>query len=388
MAATTLSPAAEAVRLTRDLLALRTVNPPGDEAAAIALLGRRLEGAGFTTRLVELAPGRPSLVARLEGQDAEAPALGFTGHVDVVPLGEVPWRHDPWAGETAGDRLFGRGAADMKGGVAAMVVAACHMARQSDRRAGLELVLTAGEETGCAGARRIVETPGSLGRVGALVVGEPTGLEPKLGHRGVIWLRLRFSGRTAHAAMPEEGDNALLKAARAALLLAEHDFGGVRHAGLGRPTLNVGRLEGGLNLNSVPDAAVLGVDVRPIPGQTGAGVAAELGRLLPEAKIELLADCPPLWSEAGAEWLDQVTRRCTALTGRAGTPGPVPFATDGGYLTPAYGGVPTVILGPGETEQAHKTDEWCSLTRIEQATELYLDLAQRWCRQGDGIRQP
>jgi len=369
---------AEAVRLTRRLLACRTVNPPGDEAAAVALLGGLLEEVGFATRLVELAPGRPNLVARLDGADADAPALGFTGHVDVVPLGELPWRRDPFAGECQGDRLFGRGSADMKGGVAAMVAAARQLARER-RRAGLELVLTAGEETGCAGARRIVETPGSLGRVGALVVGEPTGLQPKQGHRGVVWLRLRFKGRTAHASMPEAGDNAVLKAARAAVLLAAHDFGGVAHPGLGRPTLNIGRLEGGLNLNSVPDGALLGIDVRPIPGQTGASIRRELEELLPEAEIELLVDCPPLWSEPHATWLDEVARRAQALTGLPTAPGPVPFATDGGYLTPAYGGPPTVILGPGETAQAHQTDEWCSLTRIEQAALLYAELARAWC---------
>lgn len=365
--------------LTRALLAHPTINPPGDEAAAIARLGGLLEPLGFALRTVDLAPGRPSLIARLAGSDPDAPALGLTGHVDVVPLGEAPWRRDPWAGETDGDRLYGRGAADMKGGVAAMVLAAMSLARERRRRAGVELVITAGEETGCAGAKRIVETPAVLGRVGALIVGEPTGLEPKLGHRGVIWLRLRFTGRTAHASMPELGDNAVLKAARAALRLAAHDFGGIHHAGLGAPSLNVGRLEGGLNLNSVPDSAVLGIDIRPVPGQDGAGIAAALRTLLPEAEIEVLVDCPPLWSEADGGWLAEVAQRSAALTGRQAALAPVPFATDGGFLAPAYGGPPTVVLGPGETAQAHQTDEWCSITQIAQAAELYGELARSWC---------
>lgn len=371
---------ADAIDLTRRLLHLNTINPPGGEGPAIDLLGALLEEAGFATRRVELAPGRPSLIARIAGSDPEAPALGLTGHVDIVPLGEAPWRHDPFAGETDGDRLFGRGSADMKGGVAAMVAAALAVARERGRRAGLELVLTAGEEAGCAGAKRIVETPGTLGRVGALLVGEPTGLAPRLGHRGVIWLRLRFKGRTAHASMPHEGDNAALKAARAAVALSGHGFGGACHHALGRPTLNVGRIEGGLNLNSVPDRATLGIDIRPIPGQTAAAIKAELESLCPEAEIEILSDCPPLWSEGGGEWVAQVVERARAVTGERSAPAPVPFATDAGFLTPAYGGVPTVILGPGETEQAHKTDEWCSLTRIGQAAELYRDLAAAWCR--------
>lgn len=371
---------AEAVALTRRLLQENTINPPGGEEPIIALLGGLLEDAGFAVRRVDLAPGRPNLIARLAGSDADAPAFGFTGHVDIVPLGEAAWRYDPFSGESEGDRLFGRGSADMKSGVAGMVVAAMALARGPRPRAGIELVLTAGEETGCAGAKAIVQAPGSLGRVGALVVGEPTDLAPRLGHRGVIWIRLHFKGRTAHASMPHEGDNALLKAARAAVLLAGHDFGGIVHPGLGRPTLNLGRIESGLNLNSVPDRAVLGIDVRPVPGQDGCSVLRELAALLPEAELELLVDCPPLWSEGGDDWLAYVRERAAAVSGQVSDLGPVPFATDGGYLTPAYGGPPTVVLGPGETEQAHKTDEWCSLRRIEQAAELYTELADNWCR--------
>ena len=125
--------------------------------------------------------------------------------------------------------------------------------------------------------------------------------------------------------MPHEGDNAVLKAARAAILLAEHDFGGAAHPVLGSPTVNIGRLEGGLNLNSVPDSAILGIDLRTVPGLTSALVLAELDRLFPEAEAELLVDCPPLWSEPGAAWLDFVVRarRCHCR-GRGGTrPGAV-----------------------------------------------------------------
>ena len=137
-----------------------------------------------------------------------------------------------------------------------------------------------------------------------------------------------------------------------------------------------------------PDSAVLGIDLRPVPGQTSAQVLAELARLWPEAELELLVDCPPLWSDPGAPtgWPRRRARRGDHRAWPA-APAPVPFATDAGYLTPAYGDPPTVILGPGETEQAHKTDEWCSLTRIEQAVELYAELASAWCA-GRGLRAP
>ena len=119
-----MSLAAEATALTRLLLRENTINPPGGEARSIGILAGMLEEAGFATRMVDLAPGRPNLIARIAGSDPDAAAIGFTGHIDIVPLGEAVWRHDPFAGETDGDLLYGRGSSDMKSGVAAMVVAA------------------------------------------------------------------------------------------------------------------------------------------------------------------------------------------------------------------------------------------------------------------------
>ena len=240
-------------------------------------------------------------------------------------------------------------------------------------------MITAGEETGCAGAREIVATPGVLGRVGALVVGEPTGLAPRLGHRGVVWIRLHFRGRTAHASMPQEGDNAVLKAARAALALSAHDWGGIAHPVLGRPTLNVGRLEGGLNLNSVPDSGGAG-HRHPHgarPEQRRAAGRARAGST-PRPRRSCWPTARRYGATPGGDWLAQVAERAAAMTGGRTALAPVPFATDAGYLTPAYGDPPTVILGPGATEQAHKTDEWCSATADRAG-----DRALR--RAGDGL---
>ncbi|MEY2536230.1 MAG: succinyl-diaminopimelate desuccinylase, partial [bacterium] len=141
----------DVVELTRELVRTQTVNPPGDEARAAQLLAARLESAGLEVTAHEPAPGRTSLVARWPGR-SDAPALCLTGHLDTVPLGGREWARDPFGGEIDGDRLHGRGSSDMKGGVAAIVVAAERVAALGRGRAGLELVLCAGEETGCEGA--------------------------------------------------------------------------------------------------------------------------------------------------------------------------------------------------------------------------------------------
>ena len=162
------------------------------------------------------APGRTSLVARW-GVTDERPSLCLTGHLDTVPLGRADWSVDAFSGETDGDRLFGRGTSDMKGGTAAIVVAAERVAALGGSpSAGLELVLCAGEETGCEGALALADS-GLLGTCGALLVAEPTTNYPCVAHKGVVWADAVARGKTAHGSMPHLGENAIYKLARAIL---------------------------------------------------------------------------------------------------------------------------------------------------------------------------
>ena len=359
------------VELTARLLREDTVNPPGNEARCIEPLAAMLEEAGFRVRLVPLAENRPNLVARLGAEDAEA--LAFTGHLDVVPLGAADWSVDPFGGEIRDGRIYGRGASDMKSGVAAIVAAACAFAGEADDRAAVELVLTSGEEVGLEGARRLVEA-GALGPARALVVAEPTGLRPCVGYRGVFWVDLLFEGVTAHASKPEEGDNAVLKACRAALRLAEWDFDGARHPLLDPPSLNVGRIAGGLNYNSVPDRATLGLDLRLLPDQAPEMVARRLVELSGCAELVPQHRIAGVWTEPDHPWIRATLAHLRQEFGIDAPVGTVPFCTDASALLGAYGAVPVLVLGPGETEQAHRTDEWCEVAKIHRAAEIYLTL--------------
>lgn len=366
----------EAVDLTRELLRLRTINPPGDEASCIEPLAARLEAAGFVCRSVDLVPGRPNLVARYG--DAGRPALAFTGHLDTVPLGDAPWTRDPFAGEIADGRLYGRGASDMKSGVAAIVIAACRHAAAGGATP-VEIVLTSAEETGLEGAKQLAGMPGSLGLVGALVVAEPTANMPAFGNRGTVWLEFTFHGRTAHASAPEHGRNALIAAAEAALKLAAYDFGGQHHPVLGRPSVTVSRLAAGSNFNSVPDRAVLGLDLRPLPDADLDAVIADLAVLAgPAASVREVVRCPGLWTDPAEPWLAAALEVVAGITGTAARQETVPFNTDAAFLTPAYGGVPTLILGPGELAQAHQTNEWCAVDKIDEAALIYSELLRQF----------
>ena len=164
--------AVNALELTRQIVRMNTINPPGNEEACARHLGALLEDAGFSLAYHKLGDRRANLVARIGGK-ADRKPLCFTGHIDTVPLGAARWRKDPFAGETGSGKLYGRGTSDMKSGVAAFVCAAVRLGRKLERSAGLELVITAGEETGCQGAFDLV-AKGALGHAGAVVVAHRT----------------------------------------------------------------------------------------------------------------------------------------------------------------------------------------------------------------------
>jgi succinyl-diaminopimelate desuccinylase len=365
--------------LTRELLRFNTINPPGEEEACARHLGRLLEGAGFRVDEHAFAPKRTSLVARIGG-DGNAPPLCFTGHVDTVPLGGASWSHDAFAGETAGGRLFGRGSTDMKSGVAAFTLAAIELAPKLASTSGLVLVITAGEEIGCAGARHLAKAANVLPRAGAIVVAEPTGNAPCVGHKGAMWLEARTSGVTAHGSMPERGVNAVYKAARAVLMLEKFEFGVAPHPVLGRPTLNVGNIQGGLNVNSVPDAAVIGIDIRTIPAQNHPAVLAQLEKHLgADVTLHGSGGAEGVWTDPDHPWMREVAEVAERIARIPRAVRAASYFTDASALTPAMGNAPTVILGPGEAGLAHQTDEYCLVERLEQSVEIYLEITKRWC---------
>ncbi|MGE3064308.1 MAG: M20 family metallopeptidase [Hyphomicrobiaceae bacterium] len=367
-----------AVALSQQLVRFDTINPPGREQVAAEHLGRLLKDAGFELDYVPLAEGRPNLVARIGGTSGRPP-VAFTGHLDTVPLGLQPWTVDPFAAEIKDGRIWGRGTSDMKCGVAAFVAAAVDMAPRLASTPGVVLYITAGEETGSEGAFALARQ-GLDGAAGALVVAEPTSNRPIAGHKGALWLKATTRGLTAHGSMPDKGVNAVYKAAAAIAKLEDFDFNVARHAVMGAPTLNVGWVHGGMNVNSVPDRAEFGVDIRSIPGQRHAQIRDQIASVLGnEVIVEATVDVESVWTEPSDPWLSSVFDICAAVQGRRPEIETAPYFTDASALTPALGGVPTVILGPGPAELAHQTDEWCEIAKIEEATEIYRRIIAAWC---------
>jgi succinyl-diaminopimelate desuccinylase len=276
-------------------------------------------------------------------------------------------------------RLWGRGAADMKSGIAAFVVAALQRAEHLAGTPGVVLYITAGEETGSEGAFAIAQR-GIRGQAGALVVAEPTANLPLCGHKGALWLRATTRGITAHGSMPEQGVNAVYAAARAVCQLEQFAFNVARHPVMGAPTLSVGTMHGGANINSVPDRAEIGIDIRTLPGMAHARVRDQIASYLGSGvEVAPVVDVAGVWTDPAHPWMRQVFDVCAALQQAAPAIAAAPYFTDASALTPALGDVPTLILGPGPAHMAHQTDEWCACARIEEAVDIYRRLIDLWC---------
>jgi succinyl-diaminopimelate desuccinylase len=365
--------------LTRELLGFNTINPPGMERACARHIGMLLEEAGFRVDYHEFGEARTSLIATIGGRADKAP-LCLTGHIDTVPLGAAPWTHDAFAGETDGDRLYGRGSTDMKGGIGAIVAAAIGLAPHLRGTAGLVLVITAGEEIGCEGARFLADRK-LLERAGAIVVAEPTANYPYVGHKGLVWFEIETKGVTAHGSMPEVGENAILQMARVIGDLERFPFPVHSHPVMGKPTYNVGTIQGGLNTNSVPDEARITVDTRTVPGIEHGALCRSLEQLLAPrgARVRKIVDTASLYTDPDNEWIHEVFEVCAPFVGERPVPRTLTYSTDGADLKRGFGGPPAVVLGPGEPKLAHQTDEWCSMDRIGQSVEIFTTLARRWC---------
>jgi len=372
----------DSIQLTRELIALESMNPGGSETACAQHLGALLDKAGFAIRYHEFAPGRTSLVASRGGSPGSQ-HLCFAGHIDTVPLGNAAWSVDPFAGEIRDGKLYGRGSTDMKAGIAAFVTAAIEMGTVLDDGPGMLLIMAAGEETGCEGSRPLGAALAKEFSVGAMVIAEPTYNLPKVGHRGAFWLRMTASGKSAHGSMPEHGINALYKAARAAGKLEDFDFNIARHPLLGGNSLSVGNMHAGQNVNLVPDHAVMEVDIRTIPSvdheQLREGLRSYLGEDIDSA--EAFVDLDSVWTDPDHPWMQTVFDLVTPHLGERPEVAALPFFTDAAVLQPAFDNVPTVILGPGDTHMAHQTDEFCTVDRIPVAVRMYQDIVSSWARQ-------
>ncbi|MER5389554.1 M20 family metallopeptidase [Saccharopolyspora sp. NPDC002686] len=355
------------IELTQQLVRLDT-RAAGEKAAA-ELIAPLLTAAGFEVAVDEPRPGRANLVARF----GTGTPLTLTGHLDTVPADPATWTFDPHSGEIHGDRLRGRGSSDMKAGVAAIVAAAVQAASTAPNELAAQLVFTFGEETGCEGAALLPELTPSP----ALLVAEPTANRIVLGHKGVLWLRLTAHGRSAHGSRPELGENALAALAETAVRIHRNDDWPTSPTH-GPATVNVGAFHSGVQPNLVPDRADLLLDIRTTPEFTADDARTAITELaLPGTEIAAELDLPGVATSAE----DPLARAIVAALRPENAdekPEYATYFTDASVLAPALGSPAVIVYGPGDPDQAHVSDETCSVTAIRETTESLTRLLTTW----------
>jgi acetylornithine deacetylase/succinyl-diaminopimelate desuccinylase-like protein len=364
-------------KLLRELIALPSVNPaflPANDRCAgegrvAEFLAATAAASGLDVDFQKVTEGRSNLLARCLPSGPVRRRILLAPHMDTVGGNESRL----FKPRLQGDRLFGRGACDTKGSVAAMLSALMVLANEPNRPGETEIIFAAlvDEEFSQAGSRALARS--SL-RADLAIVGEPTRLKVVTAHKGVLWLKLRTRGKAAHGARPELGKNAVHEMARIVDVL-ETDYAvqlkKQRHPLLGRPTVNVGAMHGGNQPNIVPAECTALVDRRMLPGEADRPTILSMQAFLrqrglrPEIRPTQDVDCPALETPATLPLVKQFL-----AVARQKQPGGVDYFSDAGVL--AAGGIPSVLFGPGDIAQAHTPDEWISLRQLESARDLLL----------------
>lgn len=376
----------DVVDLLGDLISLPSQNPMGQEVAGPGylegpvtdFLEHFFSGLGVPFQRDPVAPGRDNIVA-VYGSDPRAPVLLFDVHQDTVPADgmTVP----PFQPTVQDGRLYGRGACDVKGSMAAMLVAFSRLVTEHPpNAASVILACTVDEEYTHQGSSLLARRGP---RAHLAIVAEPTGLAPVDTHKGAVRWAIQTRGVSCHSSRPSEGVNAIYRMAgvvseleRYAAILASSPG----HPRLGPASLSVGRISGGRAANIVPDSCSIEIDRRLLPGETPESavehVSEHLRKHLPDLDFqagEPWVRMPALDASSGASWVEPVCQIVSQVLGRSVQPGAVPYGTDAGPLSRT--GLPSLVLGPGDIAQAHTADEWIDLDQLRSAVEVYFRLA-------------
>jgi len=363
--------------LARDLVRMPSVNPPGDEKQVAEFIADRLKSGGFEVDIYDVYPQRPNVTATLKGAE-EGPTLLFNGHTDVVPVGSG-WTTEPFKADVRNGRIYGRGSADMKGGLASMIVAMEALKETGiELRGNLVFSAVVDEEATGNGTRSLIER--GL-KSDFAIIGEPTGLSIAIAHKGSVWFKITTHGKTVHSSMPHKGINAIYKMVRVINSLEDlsNKLQREAHPLLGPPTLSVGKITGGTKPNIVPEDCEIVVDRRLIPGETIGKVRAEFDELISAIKKEdeeFQADIEVIPGVVGPAEIPQNEPIVKALMsstkkviGRSIITG-FTASCDAYYLI-KQGRIPTAIFGPGEINQAHVADEYVEIAQLMAAAKIY-----------------
>lgn len=380
------------VEILKHLVAIPSVNPMGRDVSGPEYLETRLSQylesffhqLGVDCQRIEVLPGRANVIARLDRPGAAVTVL-LDAHQDTVPVEGMTI--EPFQPVVKDGRLYGRGACDVKGGMAAIMAAFARLVADRPKQAANVVVsCTCDEESTAQGSKALARLWSEPACSGSLlstaptiaIVAEPTDLNVIVAHKGAVRWKVRTKGRACHSSRPQEGVNAIYKMAEVLKCLERYAEELPRmvqpHALCGPPTLSVGRIAGGISVNTVPDECIIEIDRRVIPGEDPQAVIPHVTTYLRE-RLDVDFEMLPPWLDGATlsdknngPWADRLLTQIAAVAGPRQKQGAW-YGTNASRF--AATGMPAVVFGPGSINQAHTVDEWIDVNELRQASEIY-----------------
>ena len=380
------------LEILKDLISIPSVNPMGRDVTGPEYLETRLSDylekffkqLGVDYERLQVMPGRDNLIARLDRPGSQSTIL-LDAHQDTVPVDGMII--EPFTPVEKEGRLYGRGSCDVKGGMAAMLAAFARLARERPAQsANVVMSCTCDEEATAQGAKglarlwstaegksKLLSSPPSIA-----LVAEPTDLDIVVAHRGAVRWKLKTSGRACHSSRPQDGVNAIYKMAQVLTVLERYAEELPRmvtaHPLCGSATISVGRIQGGISVNTVPDECLIEIDRRCIPGEDSQAIIPHVSAYLRE-RLDVDFEMLPPWLDGATlsdknngAWSDRLMKHISTAVGPRKKMG-VAYGTNASRF--AITGIPAMVFGPGSINQAHTIDEWISINELRQASDIY-----------------
>ncbi|MFZ5945679.1 MAG: M20 family metallopeptidase [Bacillota bacterium] len=375
------------LRVTQQLVQIPSINPPGNESKVGRYVKYYMESNGIQTSIQKVFSGRYNVIARLAGS-GEAPAILFSSHMDVVPVSSYEakrWDVEPFSGTISNGYLYGRGAADAKGGLAAVMSAMATLSRNNIKPKGdIILAATVDEENLMSGAKKLIGTP-FIAEAQRVICCEPTNLEIQICSKGRMWAEVTVFGQTGHASVRGAGVNAIHRALKLMNKMETHTISHQEHSCLGESFWQTTMIQGGDAKGIIPDNCTLNVDVRLVPGQTPDHIWKEMHDIFKEIKNEIpdfRAEIREL--ERREAWeISKEDKLVNILAKSCEAAGIAPIYS--GYLATAEctiykrAGIDGVIFGPGNLQgSAYKENERISIEELIKAAQVYLAVMLNW----------
>lgn len=360
--------------LLQRLIQIKSVNPPGNEDGIANFIKGFLIKNDIPSELVPLEEGRSSVVAKIEGKEERN--ITLCGHLDTVRVIEEDWSKPPFQGLMEEGKMYGRGTADMKGGVAAIIYTLILLKRRGiTPQKKVQLALTADEEWGYRGAKTLVDQ-GFFDQTDFLIITEPTNLQVAVGEKGEIWIKAKFYGKSAHGSTPELGVNTVVPGSKFVLEVSEEYKKLFNPDPLwGNNSINIGQFHGGVQVNVVPNYSEVQLDFRVISEEDkkralelvrkkGQDIAEEFGV---QFKEEIFNYHPPIFTSLDNLYIQKFMQVVGVKEATI-----VKYCTDGGTIIPEKK-IPFIVFGPGDIAQAHQNDEYIELESLYQSVDTFLE---------------